>query len=58
MGTVTQEDPITGPAEKSPIAEAGVRGQECEGVCGGHKNSSWAGGEWWGWGSVSDKFEL
>lgn len=51
--------PITGSAQTmSSMAEAGVRGQECEGVCGDHKNSSLAGGEQWGWVSMSDKFKL
>lgn len=37
--------PATGPTHKWSIAEAGVRGQDCEGACGDHKNSSLAGGE-------------
>lgn len=50
--------PATGPTQKSSIAEAGVCGQECEGACGDHKNSSLAGEEQWGSGSTSDKFKL
>lgn len=54
----TYRAPTTGPAQKSPTAEAGACGQECEGVCEHHKNSSLARGEQWGLGSTSDKFKL
>lgn len=44
---------LSAPAQTSR-AEAGVHGQECEGVSVGHRNSSLAGGVW----GSRDKFKL